>query len=88
MAIVQVKLTGKLTEQITEEAQSEDVEIIKAVTERERQGTPSEQRVRSKKLFYSDYLDKVLKWRLFLDSSCSWIRQYPGKSTGQQQFRT
>ena len=40
MAIVQIKLTGKLSEQISEEENiEENVEIIKAVTEKERKGT-------------------------------------------------
>ena len=49
MAIVQIRLTGPLSEQLEEEedeASNEDVEIVKAVTQKERKGTPSEHRVR------------------------------------------
>ena len=50
MAIVQIKIDGILSEQIPEEDddEQEDVEIVKAVTERnnDRKATPSEQRLR------------------------------------------
>ena len=51
MAIVQIRLTGPLSEQLEEEEEEEesneeDVEIVKAVTQKERKARPSEHRVR------------------------------------------
>ena len=48
MAIVQIRLSGPLSEQLPEEEESneDEVEIVKAVTQKERKGTPSEHRIR------------------------------------------
>ena len=49
MAIVQIKLTGQLsqqqTKQITSESKEEEVEIIKAVTQKSKKTSPTETRV-------------------------------------------
>ena len=59
MAIVQIKLTGSLSEQRSQDSQqasNEDVEIVKAVTQK---ATPTETRVSNKTLvsdqFYCPY---------------------------------
>ena len=49
MAIVQIKLTGQLsqqqTKQVTSESKEEEVEIIKAVTQKSKKTSPTETRV-------------------------------------------